>query len=66
MATGIVKWFNDSKGFGFIAPSTGGKDIFVHIRALERSGISGLDARSAGRRAGSWPCGRARTGWDWS
>ena len=40
---GTVKWFNVSKGFGFIAPSTGGKDIFVHIRALERSGISGLD-----------------------
>ncbi len=39
---GTVKWFNTSKGFGFIAPSTGGKDIFVHIRALERSGVSGL------------------------
>ena len=40
---GTVKWFNVSKGFGFIAPSTGCKDIFVHIRALERSGINGLD-----------------------
>ncbi|MBP2315951.1 cold-shock protein [Azospirillum soli] len=39
---GTVKWFNTSKGFGFIAPSTGGKDIFVHIRALERSGVSAL------------------------
>lgn len=39
---GTVKWFNVTKGFGFIAPSTGGKDIFVHIRALERSGIQGL------------------------
>lgn len=40
---GTVKWFNVSKGFGFIAPAGGGKDIFVHIRALERSGIVGLD-----------------------
>ncbi|MBP2228469.1 CspA family cold shock protein [Azospirillum agricola] len=39
---GTVKWFNVTKGFGFIAPATGGKDIFVHIRALERSGIQGL------------------------
>ncbi|WP_448206125.1 cold-shock protein [Azospirillum sp. sgz302134] len=39
---GTVKWFNVSKGFGFIAPSTGGKDIFVHIRALERSGLDVL------------------------
>ena len=40
---GTVKWFKVSKGFGFIAPAGGGKDIFVHIRALERSGIDGLD-----------------------
>ncbi len=39
---GTVKWFNVTKGFGFIAPSSGGKDIFVHIRALERSGIQSL------------------------
>jgi Cold shock proteins len=39
---GTVKWFNVSKGFGFIAPSSGGKDIFVHIRALERSGLDVL------------------------
>ncbi|CAO3427520.1 cold-shock protein [Azospirillum doebereinerae] len=39
---GTVKWFNVTKGFGFIAPASGGKDIFVHIRALERSGIQGL------------------------
>ncbi|WP_029007753.1 cold-shock protein [Azospirillum halopraeferens] len=39
---GTVKWFNATKGFGFIAPVSGGKDIFVHIRALERSGIGGL------------------------
>jgi len=42
MATGTVKWFNASKGFGFIAPDGGSKDVFVHISALERSGISDL------------------------
>lgn len=39
---GTVKWFNVSKGFGFVAPANGGKDIFVHVRALERSGLDGL------------------------
>jgi CspA family cold shock protein len=43
MANGTVKWFNTTKGFGFIAPADGGKDIFVHISALERAGISRLD-----------------------
>ena len=42
MANGTVKWFNSTKGFGFIAPETGGKDVFVHISALERSGLSTL------------------------
>ena len=42
MATGIVKWFNDSKGFGFIEPEDGSKDAFVHISAVERAGLSGL------------------------
>jgi cold shock protein len=42
MNKGTVKWFNVQKGFGFIAPSDGGQDVFVHITALERAGISGL------------------------
>jgi CspA family cold shock protein len=43
MTTGTVKWFNPAKGFGFIAPDEGDKDVFVHISALERAGIRGLD-----------------------
>ncbi len=42
MATGTVKWFNATKGFGFIQPSEGGKDVFVHISAVERAGLTGL------------------------
>jgi CspA family cold shock protein len=42
MATGKVKWFNATKGFGFIQPEQGGPDVFVHISALERAGISDL------------------------
>jgi CspA family cold shock protein len=43
MATGTVKWFNATKGFGFIQPEGGGPDIFVHISAVERAGLRGLD-----------------------
>ena len=42
MATGTVKWFNPAKGYGFIQPQAGGKDVFVHISAVEHAGLSGL------------------------
>lgn len=42
MASGIVKWFNGQKGYGFIQPDTGGKDVFVHISAVEKAGMDGL------------------------
>ncbi|SDR59230.1 cold-shock DNA-binding protein family [Rhizobiales bacterium GAS191] len=65
MATGTVKWFNPQKGFGFIQPDGGGQDVFVHISAVERAGMSGLndgqkisfeleeDRRSGKKSAGS-------------
>ncbi|HEY1857615.1 cold-shock protein [Acidocella sp.] len=43
MATGTVKWFNTTKGFGFIAPQDGGNDVFVHITAVQAAGLRGLD-----------------------
>ena len=42
MNKGTVKWYNDQRGYGFIQPASGGKDVFVHVSAVERSGIRGL------------------------
>ena len=42
MATGTVKWYNETKGYGFMQPDNGGKDVFVHASALERAGMRGL------------------------
>ena len=47
LATGKVKWFNDQKGYGFIAPDNGGKDVFVHISAVERAGLRSLRENQA-------------------
>lgn len=49
MATGTVKWFNSTKGYGFIQPDDGGADVFVHISAVERAGLRGLNE---GQRVG--------------
>ena len=43
MANGTVKWFNSTKGFGFIAPESGSKDVFLHVSALDRAGIQQID-----------------------
>jgi cold shock protein len=50
VATGTVKWFNDQKGYGFIQPDSGGKDVFVHVSAVERAGLRGL---AEGQKIGS-------------
>ncbi len=47
MATGTVKWFNATKGFGFIMPQDGGKDVFVHITAVQAAGLRGLNEGQA-------------------
>lgn len=47
MPTGTVKWFNPTKGYGFIQPQGGGKDVFVHISAVERAGLSSLNEGQA-------------------
>ena len=47
MTTGTVKWFNAQKGFGFIQPNDGGNDVFVHISAVERAGLSNLNEGQA-------------------
>ena len=47
MATGTVKWFNTTKGFGFITPSDGSKDVFVHITAVQAAGLNGLNDGAA-------------------
>ncbi len=57
--SGIVKWFNTEKGFGFIAPEGGGKDVFVHISVLGRSGITGLaEGQQVSMRVVETPKGR--------
>ena len=47
MARGTVKWFNSQKGYGFIAPQNGGRDVFVHVSAIERAGLTGLNEGQA-------------------
>ena len=53
MPKGTVKWFNSQKGYGFIQPQGGGKDVFVHISAVERAGLSGLNEGQVSNRVSS-------------
>ncbi|QQQ19019.1 cold-shock protein [Brevundimonas vitis] len=68
MATGTVKWFNSTKGYGFIQPDNGGKDVFVHISAVEAAGLRGLDENQkvsyeieVDRRSGKESAGQLKT-----
>jgi CspA family cold shock protein len=68
MSTGTVKWFNAQKGFGFIQPDDGGKDVFVHISAVEAAGLRGLDENQKvsyelerDRRSGKESAGQLKT-----
>ena len=68
MATGTVKWFNGTKGYGFIQPDDGGKDVFVHISAVEQAGLRGLDENQkisyeieTDRRSGKQSAGQLKT-----
>ena len=68
MTQGTVKWFNSQKGYGFIQPTDGGKDVFVHINAVERAGMNGLNEGQqvffeliTDRKSGKTSAGNLRT-----
>ena len=68
MATGTVKWYNSTKGYGFIEPSDGGKDVFVHVSAVEGAGMNGLNEGQkvsyeveVDRRSGKESAGQLKT-----
>ena len=68
MATGVVKWFNAQKGYGFIQPDDGSKDVFVHVSAVEQAGLTGLNEGqkvsyelTADRRTGKSSASRLQT-----